>query len=220
MKMLARLFAAFCVATILAQAIILGLAGARGNLKRESLMKAVALLNGIDISGDQLQKMLDDSRQEPIPSYEDVRDARARESTNLQMREDSVRRLKEQAEEMLAELRLKVVDFDRRKDEFYKLLEEKEQKLLDASLQEVQRTLEALGPEQAKEQLKKLLEADQKDDVVAIVKGMPLDKRKKILGEFTGEEEADQLHEILKSIRAGEPTAGLIQASRDQSASP
>ena len=120
---------------------------------------------------------------------------------------------------MLAELRIKVTDFDRRKDEFYKLLEEKEKNLLNESLKEVQRTIESLGPEQAKEQLKKMLEGEQKDDVVAIVKGMALDKRKKILGEFTGEEEANQLHEILTSIRAGEPTAGLIQGSRAQTPS-
>ncbi len=216
MRLLVKFFVAFCVATILAQLIIFTLAAVRGNIKQDTLLKAVALVNGIDISGEQLQKMLDDAREEPIPTYEDVRDARALESKNLQMREASVKRMRVQTDEMLAELRKEVADFDRRKEEFYKMLEEKEKNLLDASLQDVQRTIEVLGPEQAKEQIKKLLEAEQLDDVVTIFKEMPLDKRKKIMGEFTSEEEIDMLHEILMRTRAGEPASSLIRGARDQ----
>ena len=52
-------------------------------------------------------------------------------------------------------------------------------------------------------------------DVVAIVKGMPLDKRKKVLGEFTTEEEITQLNEILVTLRKGDPKASLIEQARD-----
>ncbi len=83
------------------------------------------------------------------------------------------------------------------------------------SLGEVQRTLESLGPEQAKDQLKKFLEDGNMTDVVAIVKGMPLDKRKKVLGEFTTEEEITQLNDILVTLRKGDPKAGLIEQARD-----
>jgi hypothetical protein len=37
MRFLLRLFSAFCVATVIAQLIILGLVAARGNLHRESM---------------------------------------------------------------------------------------------------------------------------------------------------------------------------------------
>ncbi len=216
MRLLARLCVAFCVATVLAQAIILLLASVRGNLKSETFTKTIALLNGIDITGEQLQQMLRQASEQPTPTYEDVRDAQADKNRTLQMREDSVRRMKQQAEELLAELRSKTADFDRRKDEFYRLLEEKEANLLDESLKEVRRTLEALNAEQAKEQVKRMFESDQIDDVVAIFKDMPLDKRRKIMGEFTGEEEEEMLHEILTRTRAGEPAAGLIQEARQQ----
>lgn len=216
MRLLLRLFVAFCVATVLAQGIILLLAGIRGNLKSETLMKTVALLNGIDISGDQLQKMFNDAKDQPVPTYEDVRDAQADKSKNLQMREDSIRRMKEQTEEMLATLRKETVDFDRRKDEFYKLLEEKEANLLDESIKEVRRTLEALAPEQAKEQCSIMIKANKIDDVVAIFKEMPLDKRKKIMSEFVGEEGNDMLNEILMRLREGEPAASLLRDAREQ----
>ncbi len=216
MRMLIRLFVAFCVATVLAQGIIITLAGLRGNLKSDTLVRAIALLNGIDITGDQLKKMLDDSREQPNITLEDIIEERARENSILDMRERSISAMKQQTEEMLAELQTKVADFDLRKDEFHTLLKRTETDLLEESLKEVQRTIESLTPEQAKDQLLRMYDAGQKDDVVAIVKGMPLDKRKKILGEFANEKEAAQLHEILMRLRLGEPTAGLIQDARDQ----
>ncbi|MEZ6133627.1 MAG: hypothetical protein R3C53_01835 [Pirellulaceae bacterium] len=217
MRLLLRFLVAFCVATVLAQCIILTFAAVRGNLKQDTPLKVIALLNGIDITGEQLQKMLEESQSQPVPTYEDVRDAQAEMSKNLQMREDSIRRMKAQIEEMLAQSTKTQEDFDRRKDEFYKLLEEKEANLLDASLLEVRRTLEVLSPEQSKEQIKKMYENDQIDDIVAIFKEMPLDKRKKIMGEFTGgPDEVDLLADILARTRAGEPASSIISDARQQ----
>lgn len=218
MRILSKIFLAFCVGTVLAQLIILGMAAARGNLNKVSLLKAVALLNGVDISGDRLQKMLEDSKQAPNPTYEDVEAERAIQSKSLDMRERSIMQYKRQVEELLAEYKLVIADFDRRKNEFYRYLETAEKDLANESLKEVQRTLETLSPEMAKDQIKKFLEDKQMDDVVAIVKGMPLDKRKKILGEFTAEEEITQLNEILTALRKGDPQAGLIQSAREQAA--
>jgi predicted component of type VI protein secretion system len=220
MRLVIRFATAFCVATVLAQCIIVALAAARGNIKQDSAMKLVALINGIDISGEQLQKLMESANGKPVPTYDDVRDAQAEKGKNLQMTEDSIRRMKLQVEEMLAELKTKASDFDRRKDEFYKLLEEKEANLLDASLLDVRQTLEVLSPEQAKEQVKKMLENKQTDDVVAIFKEMPLNNRKKIMGEFTTEQEQELLHEILTRTRAGEPASSLIQGARQQDPSP
>ncbi len=218
MKMLAKLFVAFCVGTVLAQVVILALAGARGNLRKETLLKGIALINGVDISGERLKKMLADAKLAPNPTYEDVEAERARQSMSLDMRERSVVQYKRQVEELLSEHRLVIADFDRRKNEFYRFLETAEKDVDSESLKEVQRTLEILSPDQAKEQLKKFLLADQINDVVAIVKGMPLDKRKKVLGEFTTEEEIAQLNIILTKLRQGDPKATLINQARNQSA--
>ena len=219
MRLAMRLFVAFCVGTLLAQGVVLGLAAARGNLNRETLYKALALLNGIDINGDRLRRILDESQNTPQPEYEDVQAERARQNMDLDMRERSIASAKSQVQELMLQFRDERAEFDRRKDEFYKFLEATEKKLLDEGLKEVQLTLETLPPEQAKEQLKKFLEADQMIDVVAIIKGMQHDKRKKILAEFTTEGEITQVSEILMAIRQGEPMVGLIQNARDPLAS-
>ncbi len=218
MRMLIKMFVAFCIGTVLAQGIILAMVAARGNLNSVTLLKAVALLNGVDITGERLQKMLEDSKQSPNPTYEDVVAERAMQNKSLDMRERSILQQKTLIEERLAEQKQVIADFDRRKDEFYAFLQSADKDVANDSLKEVARTLETLTPDQAKNQIKKFLEANQMEDVVAIVKGMPLDKRKKILGEFTTEEEITQLNEILVKLRQGDPKASLIKNAREQAA--
>lgn len=214
MKFMLRLFSAFCVATVLAQAIVLALSAARGNLNSETMVKTVALLNGIDISGKRLQQMLDKSKQTPTPSYEDVVKERAQENLNLEMRQRSVQRYLDQLEALQASFRNEKEQFDQRKDSFHELLKTMEEKIKDEGLAETQRTLEALAPEQSKEQLLKMIKAGESTSVVAIIKGMQPDKRKKILGEFVSPEEAEQLHQILTQLRKGDPMANLIDQAR------
>lgn len=216
MQKLVKAFGAFCVATVLAQIIILILAAARGNLKQETLLKGIALVNGVDISAEHLQQALQDSRNTPNPTYEDVVEERARLDRDLDMRQKAIEHEKEQVSAMLAELQKREVAFDRRTTEFYELLDKKEKNLLDTSLKEVQLTLESLSPEQAKDQIVRTLEDERLDDVVAIFKGMPADKRKKIMGEFVDEGEAEQLHKILMRMREGEPNVGLIRDARSK----
>ncbi len=217
MRFLMRLISAFCVATVIAQCLIMALVALRGNLHKETLTKAVALFNGIDIAGMQLQKAFDKARTAPIPSYDEVLSARAQQNLNLEMRERSVQQYSQQVEQMQAELKKQTVEFDRRKDAFYNLLDEMSKKGKEANLGEIQRTLEALAPEQAKALLVKKLEAKQMDDVVAIVKGMALDKRKKILGEFNSDSEITQVHDILNKMALGEPEASIIEAAKNAS---
>jgi hypothetical protein len=214
-KFLIRLFSAFCVATIVAQIIILALVALRGNLHGETLTRAIALVNGIDISGVQIRKAFQDARTAPVPTYDEVLAARAQQNLNLEMRERSLQRFMQQVEGMQATLKKEQADFDRRKDAFYGVLDEMSKKGKEGNLGEIQRILEALSPDQAKTQIIKMLDANQMADVVAIIKGMSLDKRKKILGEFTSEKEVTQLHDVLNQLRLGEPTASIVDQARN-----
>lgn len=218
MQKLLQLFMAFCVATVLAQAIVVGMAAANGNLKADTLYKGLALLNGIDISGDELKKMLDDFHATPNPKYEDVENERARLDKNLVMRERAIRLAAEEYESLRASLQAQEASFDRRTKEFYEVLDKQEADLLDEGLRVVQVTLESLAADQAKEQLLMMVKDDRLDDVVAILKGMPADARKKIMGEFTdaAKKEPDVLHEIMMRMRAGEPGVSVIRNARQQ----
>ena len=219
MKMLLRLFGAFCVATILAQCIVLGLSAYRGNLNGDTILQGFALLNGIDITGKRLEDAIRNGREAPLPSYDDVTKERAQKSLNLDMRERSIKLAKDQLEAKHRELQLEITNFDNRKDAFYSKLDELNKGIEDSSLKDVRRTLESLPPEQSKDQLLKLIKDGQMTDVVAIVKGMPADKSKKILGEFLETEESEKLYEILRELRKGEPTKSLIDQARNQPAS-
>ena len=77
-------------------------------------------------------------------------------------------------------------------------------------------------PKQAKEQIMKMLgdpkspADDPMEDIVRILKAMPLDKRKKILGEFKSPEEIEKLHEILRVVRLGGSDSELLRDTRSQ----
>ncbi len=53
--------AAFCVATVITQVILTGYFASRGALTAESMTKLLALMNGIDITGNKLQQILRES---------------------------------------------------------------------------------------------------------------------------------------------------------------
>ncbi len=221
MQMMLKAFSAFCIATVVAQAIILAMSASKGNLHGEALLKGVALLNGVDISGDQLQKMFDDAKNTPNPTYEQVEQQRARMDRDLDMRERAIQSANDQLLAMKAELQIKESAFEQRVSDFYDMLDKKQQDLLATSLDDVKRTIESLSPEQAKDQLMKMIEANHLDDVVAIFKGMAADKRKKIMGAFEAQKEEDELHNIFMRLLEGEPAVSVIDQARDtESAAP
>ena len=110
MKMLLRLFGAFCVATILAQCIVLGLSAYRGNLDGDTILQGFALLNGIDITGKRLEDAIRNGREAPMPTYDDVTKERAQKSLNLDMRERSIKLAKEQVDAKQRDLQLEITE--------------------------------------------------------------------------------------------------------------
>jgi Mg/Co/Ni transporter MgtE len=68
-------------------------------------------------------------------------------------------------------------------------------------LNEIRKILENLAPEQAKAQLLLMLKNNQKGDVVSIIKALPPDKQKKLLAEFTSEQDQQQLSEIISELK-------------------
>jgi len=214
MGLLVRLFSACCVATVIAQSIILGMMALKGNLRPETLTQALAVINGIDVTGEQVERAFQNARDIPVPSHEEILRERARMSVELQNQQNAIQREKESASQLLSELMSRTSEFDRRRQEFFTKVDQMEQKLVEESLQQVQRTIEELSPEQAKDQLVRMLAVDRLDDVVAIIKVMDPAKRKKVLGEFADREDTDKLHEMLMRMLAGEPAASVVQDQR------
>lgn len=214
MKFLFRLIAMICVATCLTQLILFIYFGTRGTLNMSAATKVIALLNGIDISGNQLREILAQEEDREQPDFDEILAARQRQSLDIDMRLRSQREFRDEIAVMLASLQTEKDRFDQRRESFDRRLEEIRKGAQEEGLAEVQRTLQALEAEQSKELLLRMFKDKRVDDVVNIIQAMPIDKRKDILAEFASPEETDTLHEILRLIGEGMPTTSVIDDAR------
>jgi hypothetical protein len=199
------LFVWFCVATILAQLAVLTIAAAKGNLNNKMLTRMLAALNGIDIQGDRLQEVLVKSKGVPVPTYEDVLDAKVKSSLELDSRQEALERLQRQLTERERTLRQEITRFESSRKEFEQELDQIKKTAQSENLTEIQKILENLAPEQAKEQVLLMLKNNEKKDVVLILKALPPDKQKKLLAEFTNPPDQQQLSEVLQEIKNTTP---------------
>lgn len=212
---LSTALAAFCVATVMTQMILMGYFATRGTLTGENLTKLIALVNGIDITGSRLQQILRDSEDREQPDFDEILEARKMKSYDMDIRLRSQKEFREELGLMLAELRTERERFDERLASFRRELQEIRQGIQRQGMQDVQRTLQALDPVQAKEQLLIMYDDERIDEVVTIVQAMSTEKRKDILAEFVSKDEADKLAEILRRISEGIPTSSLIDKASE-----
>lgn len=214
MNMLLRAFGAFCIGTIITQMIMVGYFAWRGTLSGDSLTKVIALVNGIDITGDRLVSILNKTNVSEQPTFQEILASRRMASLDMDLRIRSQSVADDELTELFANFRESEGRFDQRREAFDRKLEEDYQGAVQAGLKDVQRTLQSLAADQAKDQLMKIYDDEKIDDVVNIIQGIPVDKRKEILAEFTTPDEADKLHKILQRIGEGLPTTQLIDKAR------
>jgi hypothetical protein len=191
----------FCVASILAQLAILTVAAARGNLNDKTMTRVLAALNGVDIQGERLRNILVSAKEAPVPTYEDVLNAKVKSSLELDSRQEALDRLQRQVSDRERMLRDEISRFELRRKDFQQELDRIKKGVQSENLNEIRKILENLAPEQAKAQLLLMLKNNQKGDVVSIIKALPPDKQKKLLAEFTSEQDQQQLSEIISELK-------------------
>ena len=214
---LTRGFAAFSIATVLTQMILLGYFLTRGTVNGTTLTQVVALMNGIDISGNRLRKIIRDGEDREQPDFNEILDARKMASLDMDMRLRSQDQLRDELSADIAKHRIDMERFDERRLSFDRRLDELKKVAEEKGLQEAQRILQSLDAAQAKDQLLMMVDDDRMDDVVNIIKAMSGEKRKDILAEFISREESEILAEILKRIGEGIPTTTLIDQAHSGS---
>lgn len=212
------LFALVCVATVLALTLGLGYAWTMGKLDREKVFRILAVVHDVDLGG--AKKSAEDSpKREPSagqPSVEDIDQARALKSRDLELKTQSV----EQGLEQLRFLRDQLTADKQRYAQLKQTFETRMNELQDTSRStgyaNVRQVWENMKPKQAKDQILKMIEAEELEDVVVILSDMPADKRGKIISQFTAEPEVEVLDQILRMIRQGGAERALIDATREQ----
>ena len=205
----------FCVATVLTQMLLALVLVGRGNMDGDSLVKMIALANGIDITGDRLREVLESVEQREIPSFDEVLAQRAKLGDDIEMRLQAQQNYYEQLQVMLAELQSKEERFDTRRNAFNEKLAEMEKGIRDEGMMKLQRTLEVLDPAKAKVQMLMMMDQGEIDKVVNIAQLMSPEKIKRIFNEFAGPEDEKKLGEILRRIGEGEPKKSLIEQARN-----
>jgi hypothetical protein len=215
----------FCVATVLAQGVILAMLWWKGALRDDRVVAMFAALHGIhpETPGTPAATTAAEEHLREQPSLEAVSKQRLLASLDLSLRETTL-------DKSLIDMRtleLLIVTENDRLKQWQEGLDQKiaraENTVLDSSLQELQQTLMAISPKQAKEQILMMLQptAEGNDtramsDVVRILKAMPLDKRRKILGEFKTTPESKILSDILREIRLSPVEMDMLRDSRKQ----
>ncbi len=216
MSKILRGLAAFCVATVLTQVILLSYFLIRGTLNRSSAIQLIALVNGIDVSGMRLQEIYQQGENYEQPSYAEILTQRKMASLDMDIRLRSQQEFRDELSIMLADLRTDQDRFSDRLLAFRNELKELSDEAQDNGLQDVQRTLQSLDPEQAKEQLLIMYDDKRIDDVVTILQAMSTDARKDILAEFTTPAEVEILADILHRISEGMPVSSLIKETDEK----
>lgn len=219
-RWLESLLVAFSIGTVISLAVLVGMLWWKGALGDDRLLGMIAALQGIQ-PAPPAEVDNGDAAEAEQPSLDQVMQARLRASLDLDLRESAIdkslgdlRTVESQIKTERERLDLWKLDFDQR-------LAKLETAATDTAILEVQRALEVMNPEQAKDQILKMLEEttpgdDPMQDVVTILKTMSEDKRKKILNVFKTPDEAEKLAEILREIRLGLPDSEVIKDTRNQ----
>jgi hypothetical protein len=218
---LTTLVVALSIGTAISLVIVLGMLWWKGAFGDERLLAMLAALQGIKaLPPAQAKNGLDKDAEQP--SLDQIMQTRLRAALDLDLRENAIDKSLGDLRTLELQIRTESKRLDLWKQDFDARLAKLETAATDAALLELQRTLEAMQPKQAKEQILKMLEEPvtttdkPMQDIVTIMKAMPTDKRKKLLGEFKTPLEIEKLADVLRVIRRGTPDTDLLRDTRNQ----
>lgn len=214
---------AACVATVLFQVVLLAVLWSKGVFADDRWMQMMAALHGVktDKSAADADGKAGKENLSEQPSLDDLARKRIATSLDFDLRESTLDKSLRDLRSIETQVKGDQRWLDQWKESIVGMIDSALSKKLDESLLEVQRTLESLPPKQAKEQILKMLDNNNKiereqtlRDTVKMLKAMASEKQKKILSEFKSPTESDTLAEILREIRMGTPEVDELRSSK------
>ncbi len=216
----AAIVAAVCVATVIAEGLMLAYLHSRGKLDEQTVQKMVAVASGVELASSRAARAVEAESAREQASLEDVARERALKSRDLELREQA---LNDSAAIVKTEY-AKLVDekdrYERIKAAFRAQLDELREGSLAENRETARAILENMKAKQGKDQILRMVKDGEMKDVIKILSLMPGTKRKKILDEFKTDEELRTLAEILKQIREGVPETNLVDEAEQSLAQP
>jgi hypothetical protein len=198
---------ALCLATLLSEGVLLGLAWQRGWLRPDRIQRAKEAFYGIQRR--EIRTRLA-SNKTPAGEQQIDRDfaQRAMRVSDLPLRSDISRRDSIEFGVERNSLQIDQSRYEQTRIGFDRALDADIQRLEIAAIDAVQGLLEQLPPRGAKEHLMLMLTApgdnnpkQSLDDVVKVMRRLAPDRRRKIFSEFQSPEESAQVEAMLRRIR-------------------
>ena len=212
----------FCVATVVAEVVVLAMLWWKGAIGDDRLTAMLAAMHGIHPESAAAAAAASKEAAEQ-PSLDDLARQKVLASLDIDLRETTIDKSLVDLRTLEDKMATENERLKRWEEGMARQIDRAENMVLESSLLELQKTLEVISPKQAKEQILKILEASPTgddaramNDVVRILKAMPLDKRKKILGEFKTPTESEKLADILREIRLSPVELDMLRDSRDK----
>lgn len=205
------------VGQALAVLVLFGVVAAKGGFTHEKLRQMMAVMQGVDLlvlrEGVEADRAKAKSEQ---LSLADIAEARARKSRDLELREQELRNQLARATSMHKVVVDETERYQRIIADFEQRLKTLREGAIAQNLENARLLLESVKPVQAKQQIQKMLDGGEMKQAVALLSGMPIEKRAKIVAEFKNEKESEELAEMLRLIRAGEPETTVIDETAKQ----
>lgn len=216
------LFVYFSMGTVLVQAVLGGYLWYANVLTEERNQQAVEVLYGLEkseIAGEFLDQSL-----APAPhSYDDIRQYRLKITLDQDLRESSMGAGVDDLdyiEEAFAERKRR---FNKLRQNFEDSYNRLRGAASNKSVAEVRDTIVSLKPDQAADQMIRMLDLSRqtgdpsyRNDMVTILKTVPAGVQKKILAEMKTPQRAPYLLEMLNQIRLGMPDIAVVRATGDE----
>ena len=217
-RFLSSIIGYVCVGTVVSAAAVICYWWMSGKLDNEKIFHMLAVMHDVDINPEKTDAQRD-KRGDALGtmSYEDIEEARKVKSRVLELKMQSLGK-------GLGQVAFEREELTKDKERYLLLRASFEQRLKD--LQEETETKghanvrliwENITPKLAKEQILKMVEADEMEEVVHILSEMPIGKRAKIVSQFTTEPEKAVMDDLLRMIRQGGAVSSLVNETLNDS---
>lgn len=212
----AGLLVYFCVATVLTAAIVVGYFFTHGYLDQEKLSRIIAVARGAELAAPAVEQTAKTPQAGEQQSLDEVERQRAVQSRLIELREQAIDANLDRVRFEQRKLSNERSQYELLQKGFTEVLDEKRNKAILAGRENMQLIWENIKPKQAKEEILQMIDSGEKNEVVAILSGISITKRARIIGEFKTAEEAAKLEEILRLIREGIPDVLPIDETREE----
>jgi hypothetical protein len=192
-----------CVGTVLSVCVFFSVAWVKGYLDQDKIAGLIAVIRG-ELSPAMTKQ--DDTSVETQPkslSFEELDQRRTTYTRHLELREQGLQNALDQLAGERERLLKEKKSFEMLVSDYRKQIKDADEGRVKKGYEDVRLIWENIKPKLAKELILKMIDADEKDEVVGIFASMPIPKQAKIVSEFKTEDEQKKLDDILRRIREG-----------------